>query len=292
MKKAIAFVSIILLAACNNPKIADKEMKVDNTVSADSLALKPGDVMASVNLTVSESKKLIALGISRHPLVQQKLKSGMIIITRGTTNTYIAEQLVQLNAPHGSFVTGNITPQTGKQIEFGGDKVAEIILKDGKQVEMTYPEALKALQKDDIVFKGGNLLNYDKKQAAVTVAGEDGGTVGRLQPYTGEGQAHLIVPIGLEKEVYGDLTEYEKILTSDVKKEGFVPKIVVHKNAEIFTELEALHLLGNIKVVPYASGGIAGREGGKSFAIYGDPAEISKVLEVISTIQGEAPFIN
>ncbi len=291
MKRNILIIVVIaLLMACNSNKTPENEMKEEKN-SLTNLALKPNEVMAGINLTVSEGKRLIAVGIARHPLVKQKMESGMIIITRGSTNTYIAEELTRLDAPRGSFVTGNITPQKGKQLDFGAEKVPEIILVNGKQVEMTYKDALVTLKKDDIVFKGGNLLNYDKKQAAVTVASADGGTVGRLQPYTGEGQAHLIVPIGLEKEVPGDLNDYENILSQDVKKLDFIPRIIVHKNAEIFTEIEALKLLGNIKVIPYASGGIAGREGGKSLAIYGDSIEVDKVLSVISEIQGEAPFI-
>lgn len=292
MKRNILAIAVIaLLTACGGHKTTETEMKEETSNPSD-FSLKPNEVMAGINLTVSEGKRLIAKGIARHPLVKQKLDSGIIIITRGTTNTYIAEELARLKTSHGSFVTGNMTPAKGKQVDFGADKVPEIILVNGKQVEMSYPDALAALKKDDIVFKGGNLLNYEKKQAAVTAAAKDGGTVGKLQPYTsGEGQGHLIVPIGLEKEVGGDLKEYEAILSQDVKKVNFIPKIVVHKNAEIFTEIEAIKLFGDVKVVPFASGGIAGREGGKSLAIYGDSLEVDKVLDIVSRIQGEPSFI-
>lgn len=292
MKNGICFfVASLILASCGGNNKMESDMK-EKTTTPVVFSLKPNEVMAGLNLTVSEGKRLIARGITYHPLVRQKLESGMIIITRGSTNTYIAEELANLKAPHGRFVTGNITPQSGTPIDFGADKVPEIILVNGKQVDMSYPDALAALKKDDIVFKGGNLLNYDKKQVAVTVAAKDGGTVGKLQPYTsGEGQAHLIVPISLEKEVPGDLNEYESVLSQDVKKENFIPRIVVHKNAEIFTEIEAIKLIGKVEIVPYASGGLAGREGGKSLAIYGDSLEVEKVLAVVSQIQGEKPFI-
>lgn len=246
------------------------------------------DVITAFSLTVSESKRLIAKGIAKHPRVQQKMKSGMIIITLGSTNTYIAEELAGLSAVHGTFMIGHIAPQP---VKVEGKRIPEIILMDGKPVEMTFKEALEALKEGDLIFKGGNLLNYEKKQAAVTVGAPDGGTTARIQPYTAEGPAHLIVPIGLEKEVAGDLYEYEKILSLETKQNGFVPRIVVHKNAEIFTEIEALKQFGNVEVVPYASGGIAGSEGSKSFAVYGAPSEVDRVLHIIKEIQGEPAFV-
>ncbi|MDR2679799.1 MAG: hypothetical protein LBC47_03210 [Tannerella sp.] len=292
MKQFILFIaSVIIFTSC---KTDNKETNKDFMENEKNISSETGfnsdDMVSCISLTVAESKRLIAKGIIKHPLVQRKLASGMIIITRGSTNTYIAEELTGLDAPRGNFVTGRITPN-GKEIATEGERVPEIVIVDGKWVNMPFQEALAALKEDDIVFKGGNLLNYEKKQVAVTIGSTDGGTVGRIRPYTAEGPAHLIVPIGLEKEVYGDLYDYEKILSGNMKNRGFVPRVIVHKNAEIFTEIEAIKVFGDVNVIPYASGGIAGSEGAKSFAIYGSPAEVEKVLRIISEIQGEPPFI-
>lgn len=292
MKKIIiSFAVIVFLVSCRENLTTGKDMNKEKETPSV-ITVHPDDVMAGINLTVAESKRLIAKGIARHPLVQQKMKSGTIIITRGTTNTYVAEELAGLDAPRGRFVTGNITPVNGQPIEFGGDKIPEIVLVNGVLTEMSFKDALASLKGGDLIFKGGNLLNYEKKQAAVTIGAADGGTVGRIQPYTSDGPAYLIVPIGLEKEVYGDLTDYEAILSADVQKKGFIPRVIVHKNAEIFTEIEAIHLFGNVGVIPYASGGIGGSEGGKSFVIYGTADEVEKVLQVIAGIQGEKVFIS
>lgn len=289
MKKSIfIIIAIGLFMACSQPQSTQNETNMKNQ-----LTIAETDVVASINLTVSEGKRLIALGIANHPLVQEKLQSGMLIITRGTTNTYIAEELAKLNSPRGSFVTGNNTPEKGKSLDFTSDKIGEIVLVDGKQVEMTYKEALEKMQQGDIVFKGANLLDYDNKKSAVTVASPTGGTVGALQPYTsGEGKGHLIVPVGLEKETFGTLADYEELLSKDLNKKNFVPKIIVHKNAEIFTEIEALKSFANVYVVPFSAGGINGREGGISLAVYGDATEVEKVLKLVESIQGEPSFIN
>ena len=290
--KVFIVAAIGLLSACNPTK--SKQEEINNTNMIDRQIINETDVFASINLTVSEGKRLIARGIVNHPLVKQKLESGMIIITRGTTNTYIAEELAALSAPRGSFVTGNNTPEKGKALDFTADKTAEIVLVNGKKSDMTYKEALDAMQKDDIVFKGANLLNYDKKEAAVTVAAGNGGTVGLLQPYTsGDAVGHLIVPVGLEKETFGDFKIYEELLsTKDLKKANFVPRIILHKDAEIFTEIEAIKTFANVELFPFSVGGINGREGGISLAVYGDAAEVEKVLHLVESIQGESPFIN
>lgn len=283
MKNSVLIIIALLLAACAN---RERETQTNQDV-----VMQDNEVVAGINLTVSEGKRLIAEGIANHPLVKQKLERGMIIITRGTTNTYIAERLAGLSAPHGSFMTGNITPEKTGRVNENLPSIPEIILVDGKPVEITYTDALKQLQKDDIVMKGANMLNYEKKQAALCVGAPDGGTVGRLRPYVGEGKAKFIIPVGLEKEVFGDLTVYEKAFSQEVKQLKYVPKVFVHPNGEIFTEIEALKIFGDVKAIPFAAGGIAGREGGISLAVYGTQEEVQKVLDAVGRIQGEEPFI-
>ena len=285
-----AIVTALFFMTCNTDRTINKELGADDQATPV-VTINPNDQMAGFSLTVAEGKRLIAKGIANHPLVKQKMESGTIIITRGSTNTYIAEELIGLDVPHGQFVTGNITPANSHSEAFGGDKISEIVLVNGKQVEVSFRDVLPTLEGGDIIFKGGNLLNYEKKQAAVTVGATDGGTVGRIQPYTSEGPAHLIVPIGLEKEVYGDLNDYAHILSTNIKKKNFVPQVIVHKNVEIFTEIEAIKLFGHVNVIPYASGGLAGSEGGISFAVYGPPDEVEKILQLISGIQGEKAFV-
>ena len=291
MKTNLLFIaSAIILMSCNNsPKEANsKEMEKDNTVISSELNPGANDVISTFSLTVAEGKRLIAKGIAAHPLVKEKMTSGMVIITKGSTNTYIAEELIGLAEDRGRFVSGNIS---SKPFPVETNKIPEIIIENGKRIDMPLKEALSILKEGDIIFKGANLLNYEKKQAAVVVGAPDGGTMGRIQPYTVEGPAHLIVPIGLEKEVHGDLNDYAKVMSSDIKKTESTPLLRLHKNAEIFTEIEAIKIFGNVKVIPMASGGINGSEGGKSFAVYSNPAEIEKVSNIISTIKGEPPFI-
>jgi len=86
------------------------------------------------------------------------------------------------------------------------------------------------------------------------------------------------------------LNDYEKIAAVKTEQLAYVPRVWVHQNAEIFTEIEALKTFAKVNVVPFAAGGLAGREGGISLAVYGAKEEVQKVLDLVSSIQGEGAF--
>ena len=292
MNRLFLFMTVaVLLGACAN-KGGKNSITIGISVKNDnSLKIKEGDVMAGVNLTVAESKRLIAKGIANHPQVKKKLTKGMVIITSGTTNTYIAEELANLDAPRGSFMTGNITPKHIGNVAEGLTRVPNIVLIDGQKADISFDDALEQISEGDIIFKGANLLNYEEKQVAVCIGAATGGTTSRIRPFTTEGKGRLIVPVGLEKQVYGNLNDYEKLFENEVEKLSNVPRVWVHHNAEIFTEIEAIKALADVNIAPFAAGGIAGSEGGISLAIYGSKENVQKVLDIISEIQGEEPFI-
>ena len=250
-------------------------------------ALKEGEEMAGVNLTVAEGKRLIAKGLANDPRVKARMQKGIIVITTGSTNTYLAEELANLTAPRGSFVIGYVTPVGRGSVNKDMELTSDIVIVDGQRVDMKYEDALANASAEDIVFKGANLLNYERGQSAVCIGSRDGGPARIVK----ETAAHLIIPIGLEKETYGDLNAYEKLFENKPVKTS-VPRVWVHpSNSEIFTEIEALKVISNVNVVPFAVGGIAGREGGVSLAIYGPKEEVQKALDFVATVQGEAPFV-
>ena len=273
----------VLFIACTG------QMKNQGTATERFLPpIEKSDAVANVNLTVAEGKRLIAKGIANHPQIKLLLKKGTIVITNGTTNTYIAEELIVLSAPRGSFVTGHIVPSDKGSISEGLPRLSYITIVDGKQVDLSSDEAIKKVQKGDIIFKGANLLNYEKKQAAACIGAPSGGTMALIQ----ETEAHVIVPIGLEKETFGDLYAYEKLFDNCPTEITPRPRIWVHsRDAEIFTEIEAIKTVAMVNIVPYAAGGVADREGGVSLIVYGPKDEVQKALDFVASAQGEAPFV-
>ena len=284
MKKELLLGFVALSIACTSQK------EPETVETEQSLpAIEAGDVVANINLTVAEGKRLIAKGIANHPQVKEKMEKGTIVILTGSTNTYIAEELINLSEAHGSFVLGYITPATGApNFKEGVPSTSDITIIDGKwEMDMPYEEALRNAKEGDIVFKGANMLNYEKKQTALCIGSADGGPARRVR----ETKADLFIPIGLEKETSGDLSIFADILTN--KPEDIsAPRIWLHpSDAVIYTEIEAIKTVASVNVIPFAIGGIAGREGGVSLAIYGKKDEVQKALDLVASVQGEPPFV-
>ncbi|MFR9649281.1 MAG: hypothetical protein SNJ33_05015 [Rikenellaceae bacterium] len=242
----------------------------------------------TARFTVGEGKRLIAKGIAANKEVAARLEKGMVIITRGTTNTYIAEELVGLSADAGSFVTGSIFP-TGAAGFTTEQSVGEIVIVDGEVVDMSYDDALAQMSAGDIVFKGGNILNYAKGQAAVNMGAPTGGTVAKLRKYTDIGEGKWIIPIGLEKDCSLDIEHLSQILSqNNSSREGTV-LLNVGKEG-IYTEIEALKEFADVDIYPIALGGVGGAEGGVSLMICGSKGEVDKAMEVAKSVHGEAKF--
>ncbi|MHC4574780.1 MAG: hypothetical protein ACYS76_11740 [Planctomycetota bacterium] len=80
-------------------------------------------VQAQIVLTVSESKRLIAKAVAEMPIVKEALTKGMVIVCKGTTNTYVAEELLGRKIPHGAYVYGRTYPAKGGKRLKGAKKL-------------------------------------------------------------------------------------------------------------------------------------------------------------------------
>ena len=45
-----------------------------------------------ITLTPRESKRIIAMGVKKLPVIQEALRNGIILITLGTTNAFVMEE--------------------------------------------------------------------------------------------------------------------------------------------------------------------------------------------------------
>jgi hypothetical protein len=282
----LVLASLFVLSACTGENGQSTQLSETDSVSAKEYA-----TLATARLTVSEGKRLIAKGIAANKDVRERLQHGMVIITLGTTNTYIAEELAGLEAPRGSFVTGRIFP-TGKE-DFAKDlkRRSEIVLVNGQISDLSYLEALERMTEKDIVLKGANMLNYAKRQAAVCIGAPDGGTTAKLRKYTDRGKGRWIVPIGLEKETTQDLFEMQRMVNgSPNRAKGTVRLNVTQGN--VYTEIEAVREFADIDVFVTAKGGVDGAEGGVSLLLCGSEEEVQKALDVIRQVIGEPEFVN
>lgn len=247
-------------------------------------------VVQTVTLTVAEGKRLIAKGLAKYAPVCEKMDNGIVIVTRGSSNTYLAEELLQTNLIHGAFLTGRIQPAGSSPLSPQGDRIGEFVIRNGvHEPETKFIEGLRAMQPGDIVFKGANLVNYEDRKAAVCIGHPTGGTMGMFLPFVEEKGVRLIIPVGLEKQTSQDLEELETKSRADHENGGKLPWMKVLPG-EVFTEIEAIQQFADVEVYQLASGGIAGAEGGIMLALKGDPAEVEKAVAAVGAVQGEPAF--
>jgi hypothetical protein len=61
-----------------------------------------------ITLTPPESKRIIAMGVKELPIIRNALENGRILITLGTTNAYVAEELTGKKIDHSRYAAGYI----------------------------------------------------------------------------------------------------------------------------------------------------------------------------------------
>ena len=242
---------------------------------------------AWVTLTPAESKRLIAIGLHNYRPVANNLLNGDIIITKGTTNHYIAETFVNRKMTHGLFTNGRITPKGSKYAITDDVQISEFYFHNGEIKNLPLDSALKIMQPNTIIFKGANIINYATKKAAVFIGSSEGGTSGMILPYVNNGKAKLIIPVGLEKNSSIDIDATVAIM-QDNSNTG-IPRLF-SLPGELFTEIEAIKTFANVEVLQIGAGGVGGAEGSVTLLIYGTEAQVDKAVITIETIQGEKPF--
>lgn len=256
-----------------------------NAYGAKTTSDEEATVQAGMVLTVAQGKRLIAKAVVEMPIVKDALQNGTVVVTKGTTNTYIAEALLGISIEPGALVFGRITPRHGKDPFAGATPMPEVIFVKGKHnPDMTLVEAMEQLAPGDVVIKGANALDYASKTAAVMIGAPNAGTTGTIMPYVVARKAHLVIPIGLEKQISGDVVQMHQKMRQPVESLNTVPSMFL-LTGHIVTELEALKLLTGAEVFQAAAGGIGGAEGGVWLIARGPRQAVEKALALAEEIQ-------
>ncbi len=242
--------------------------------------------MKQFNLTPVMGKRLIAKGMAQHPDVQRVLQKGTLIIVAGTTNGYVAEEiLAAIGQAEGFSRVGfrrGVTVAQGAKLpkaELAGD----VVIVDGQwQPGKTVFDVAENLKAGDVVLKGGNAFD-PYGQAAVQIGHPQGGTVMAVVPTVIGRRVKLIVPIGLEKRVFDDIHTLT-LRVNDAATDG--PRLMPLPG-EIFTELDAIQLLTGAETLLIAGGGIFGAEGSAWIGVSGTEEEVAAAAELIKSVAGE-----
>jgi len=242
-----------------------------------------------VVLTVSESKRLIAKAVAAMEVVKKALDDGIIVIAKGSTNSYVVEELLSKKIDKRAYLTGVVTPT--KPLTSGMPKpepMRDIVLVKGVVDEsLDRFTAVEKMDRGDVYIKGANALNYKEKVAGILIGSEDGGTIGKTIGRIVGKKIILIIPVGLEKLVYESIWELARKMNSpDSEGPSLMPVTGL-----IVTEIEALKILTGVDATLVSSGGIAGAEGAVRLLVEGTKEQVEKTLSLLQTIKGEPPLI-
>lgn len=244
--------------------------------------------MKQVNVTVAMGKRLIGKGMAVHPDITRVLQSGTLVVIAGTTNGYVAEEIL------GSMGLGDEFARIGfrrgmkvpprkeaPEIDFPGD----VVIRDGEwQKGATVTQAAPQLRTGDVVLKGANAFD-PRGQAAVQIGSDVGGTILSVMPAVIGRRVQLIVPVGLEKRVYEDIN----LITRRINAPETDGPRLLPMPGQIFTELDAINLLTGAEACLLAAGGVYGAEGSLWLGIDGTDEQIQAACDLIESVSDEPP---
>jgi len=239
-------------------------------------------------LTTSMGKRLIGKAMVRHPDLQAALDAGTLVIIAGTTNGYVAEEVLKsLGQAEGfsrvGFRRGMTTAPGTKapMADFPGD----VVIRDGEwQKGKTVFDVEDDLKTGDVVLKGANAFDQHG-WAAVQVGHPKGGTVlAALSAMIGR-RVQLLVPVGLEKRVLEDVN----VLAQWCNAPGAEGPRLLPVPGQIFTELDAIRLMTGAQARLIAGGGVHGAEGAAWLGIDGTEEQIEAASQLIGSLANEPP---
>ncbi len=249
-------------------------------------------------LTPAAGKRLIGRAMAVHPAIKASLKNGTIVIIGGTTNGYIAEEILvsigqMANFSRKRFFRGITLPPNYKTTEQGrlpdesGFK-GDVVIKNGVlQQNKTIEEVADSLGENDVILKGANALDIARREAAVLIGNPAGGTIFHALRASVGRRVRLIIPVGLEKRVTGNLYQ----LALKVNAPGSKGLRLLPAPGEVFTEIDAISLLAGVNAELVAAGGVSGAEGSVWLAISGTPESEQEAESILQSLAGESGFV-
>ncbi len=244
-------------------------------------------MLCQIILTPWESKRLIAKAVVQLPEVQHALKNGIVCVTRGTTTSYIVEE-ISGNLKKEQYCTGCIEPDRLCLVP-AENRLPEIAFVKGELKEIPSADIIKKMEADDVFIKGANAVD-PYFEAAILLGSAVGGTIGAAIGAVYAKGINFIIPVGLEKLVPYSVQEalsftgFTKVHSSMGMPVGLFPVL-----GKVMTEIQALEQVG-VTAMPIAAGGINGAEGASILSIQGDEQPMEKALQLVKSVKGENPL--
>ena len=253
--------------------------------------------MRQISITPAAGKRLIGKAIARHAAILAALKGGTVVIIAGTTNGYVAEELLKVigqaqDFQRNRFFRGIVLPPSRPTAPSGrlpdeSGFPGDVVIKDGVwQKGKTIFDVADDLREGDVIMKGANTVDLIQRRAAILIGHPQAGTIGAsLKAVVGR-RVRLILPVGLEKRISGNIDE----LAAKINEPGAQGPRLLPVPGEIFTEIDAINLLTGAHAELLAAGGVGGAEGSVWLAISGEPSQENGAIALLESVAGEPAF--
>lgn len=240
---------------------------------------------AQFTLAAPESKRLIGRAVKEHEWVKKALKNGIVAIALGSTNAFIAEEILGRRIKKEKYVAGFID-EYGTCVVPASKRLKSIILEKGRIIEENIEEVVKRMKNDDVFIKGANALDFEGT-AGVMMASLTGGTIASVLGVIKARGIKLIIPVGLEKLIPHSVDEISR--AAGIYEVGYstgIPVGIMPVSGEIITEIEAFEILTGLSAVSIGSGSI-GSSSCRTFLVEGEEKKVRKAIKLVEEIKGE-----
>ncbi len=244
---------------------------------------------AVFTLTPAESKRLIAKAVVEMEEVKIARERAYIILAGGTTNGFIAQELLKERIDPQRFTAG--TNVCGILCVTNPDDrhPFPIILERGQISKKDFKAALEDFSIHTVFIKGANAIDPQGNVGVIT-SGWDGGTVGKSLGILSSTGLRYVTAVGLEKLIPSVPAAVAAVgaKTFDYSL-GANFGMFILTNANVVTEIRALKILANVEAKLVAAGGIGGSEGSVVLVAEGTEPEVKKAISLVESIKGEPP---
>jgi hypothetical protein len=244
---------------------------------------------AVFTLTPAESKRLIAKAVVKMDEVKIAKKKAYIILAGGTSNGFIAQELLGEKFAPQRFTAGINTSGLLCVTNAADRNPFPVVLEKGKISKKDFKAALEDFSIHTVFIKGANAIDPQGNVGIIT-AGWDGGTVGNSAGILNSTGLRYIVPVGLEKLI-PSVPEAVSSVGSKIFDYSLGANfgMFILTNANVVTELRALKILAGVGAKLVAAGGVGGSEGSVVLVAEGREPEVKKAVSIVESIKGEKP---
>lgn len=243
-------------------------------------------------ITLAMGKRLIGKAVTARSDVRGVLDRGTLVIVAGTTNAYVAQEILRVVGGGQSFTPAGFRRGMVLPPGFDASQIAEpteqdVVLVDGVwQKGKSIFDVAGSLRPGDMIMKGANAVHLPTRRAAVLIGHPETGTAGAILPAVVGRRVKLLIPVGLEKRVEDDVAELAEFLNEP----GASGPRMLPLPGEVFTELDAIGALSGASSRLVSAGGVCGAEGALWIAVTGTDDQVADAEVLIRSVADEPPY--